>query len=72
MEPSSNFITGRSKAVLLLWTIFVIFCQTGSLKVTCLERADLLSLMCVLFSCVFATFPFGVLRQVLYLIVLYS
>ena len=34
------------------------------------ERADLLALLCVVFSCVsFVTFPYGVLGQVLYLIV---
>ena len=38
--------------------------------VTCWERADLLSLVCVVFSCVFVTFPYGVLDQVWYLIVL--
>ena len=31
---------------------------------------DLLSLLCVMISCVFVTFPYGVLVQVLYLIVL--
>ena len=41
-----------------------------SLVVTCLERADLLALLCVLFSqCVFVTFPYGVLGLVWYLIV---
>ena len=40
-----------------------------SLVVTCWERADLLALLCVMFSCVFVTFPYGVLGQVWYLIV---
>ena len=40
-----------------------------SLVVTCWERAGLLALLCVMFSCVFVTFPCGVLRQVRYLIV---
>ena len=40
-----------------------------SLVVTCLERNDLLALFCVMFSCAFVTFPYGVLSQVLYLIV---
>ena len=38
-----------------------------SLVVTCWERADLLALLSVIFSCVFYTFPFGVLGQVCYL-----
>ena len=42
-----------------------------SLVVTCWERADLLALSCVMFSCVIVTFPisYGVLGQVWYLIV---
>ena len=40
-----------------------------SLVVTCWERADLLALLYVMFSCVFVTFPYGVLGQVCYLIV---
>ena len=32
-----------------------------SLVVTCGERADLLAILCVMFSCVFVTFPCGVL-----------
>ena len=37
--------------------------------VICWEKADLLALLCVMFSCVFVTFPYGVLGQVWYLIV---
>ena len=40
-----------------------------SLVVTCWEKTDLLALVYVMFSCVFATFPYGVLGQVWYLIV---
>ena len=40
------------------------------LVVTCLERAGLLALLYVMFSCVLVTFPCGVLCQVWYLIVL--
>ena len=43
-----------------------------SLVVTCWERAGLLTLLCVMVSCVFVTFPCGVLGQVWYLIVLIS
>ena len=38
--------------------------------VTCWERANLLALLYVMFSCVFITFPCGFLGQVWYLIVL--
>ena len=41
-----------------------------SLVITCWERVDLLALLCVMFSCVFVTIPYGVLGQVWYLIVL--
>ena len=41
-----------------------------SLMVTCLERANLLVLLYVMFSCVFVTFSYGVLGQEWYLIVL--
>ena len=73
-KPSSNFLSDHSKAVLLLW-IFLLFvfrvclCYTflsvscGPV-VTCLEIYDLLALLCVMFTCVFITFPNGVLGQV--------
>ena len=41
-----------------------------SLVITGWERAGLLALLCVVFSCVFVTFLYGVLGQVWYLIVL--
>ena len=37
--------------------------------VTCLEMADLLALLCVVFLCAFIPFPYGVPDQVWYLIV---
>ena len=40
-----------------------------SLVITSWERADLLALLCVMFSCVLVTFPYGVLGQMWYLIV---
>ena len=40
-----------------------------SLVITCLERADLLALLYVMFSCGFVTFPYDVLCQVWYLVV---
>ena len=36
---------------------------------TCWENADLWDLVCVMFSCVFVTLPYGILGQVWYLIV---
>ena len=53
--PSSNFLTGRSKAVLLFWILFVLcLCHTAvsvpcSRVVTGWERADLLAPMYVKF-----------------------
>ena len=41
-----------------------------NLVVTCWERANLLALLYMMFSCVFVTFPCGVLGQVWYFIVL--
>ena len=41
-------------------TVFTFPC---SLVVTCWERADLLALLCVMFPCVFVTFPYGVLGR---------
>ena len=40
-----------------------------SLVVICWERADLLALLYVMFSCAFVTFPYDVLGQLWYLIV---
>ena len=40
-----------------------------SLVVTCWEKVNLLALLYVMFSCVFVTFPNGVLGQVWHLIV---
>ena len=45
--------------------VFVIFLSAHySLVVTCLERADLVARLYLKFSCVFVTFPCGVLGQV--------
>ena len=52
-KPSSKSIfTDRSKAVLLLWIVFVGYVfhvVLSSLVVTCWERADLLVVVCVFF-----------------------
>ena len=79
-KPSSNFLTDRFKAVLLLWILllFVLLCLclchtvlsvSCSIGVACWERADLLALLYVMFSLCFVIFPYGVLGQVWYLIV---
>ena len=52
----------------LCYAILSVLC---SLVITCWERADLLFLLCVVFSCVYVTFPYGVLGQ-LYRLPLYS
>ena len=50
--------------------MFVLFVPCG-LVITCWERADLLALLRVMFSCVFVTFPYGDLGQVWYLFYLF-
>ena len=52
--------------ICLYYTVLPVPC---SLVITCWERVDLLALLCVIFPCVFATFPYGVSGQVWYLIV---
>ena len=70
-------LTDRSKAVLLLWIICVIyvFCLScfhvcSLLPCTCWEKADLLAQrLFVTFNCTFVTFTCGILGQVWNLIV---
>ena len=50
----------------MLFVLRVCLCHTVlsvpcSLVLTCLERSDLLAFLCVVFSCGFVTFQFGVL-----------
>ena len=59
---------------LLLFTFHVYLCYAALsfpciLVITCWERADLLALLCVMFSCVCVHFPYGVSAKVWYLIV---
>ena len=76
-DCNAHFLQACSKAVLLLWIFFFVICASCPTVVsvpcgpvvTCWERADLLALLYEIFSCVFATFPYGVLCQVWYLIV---
>ena len=53
--------------------VFHVYCAIlsapCSLVVTCWERIEHLALLYVMFSCYFVTFPYGVLGQVLCLIV---
>ena len=72
-KPSIIIFTVLSKAVFLLWIVFVLFvCFVAvlsvpcSLVITCWERACLLALLCIVFSCVSVTPPFGVSGQVCY------
>ena len=71
--------TVRSKVVLLLWIIYVIYVLWLSCFRVCLllpchgspegkGPTDLLALVCDVY-CDFVTFPFGILGQVWYLIV---
>ena len=56
LSPPVKYFTDRSKAILLLWIFYVLFCLVFvmplcasvymCLVVTCLERADLLALVC--------------------------
>ena len=77
LSPRAKSFTDRSKAVLLLWIILLFMfrvCRAVlsvhcSLVVTCCERAGLLTLLYVTFSCDFVTFRCGVLGQMWYLIV---
>ena len=68
------FFTDRSKVVLLLWSFFAFLCFVfvfviqSCLFLATLPSADLLASLCVMFCCVFVTFPYGVLGQVWYLI----
>ena len=75
-KPSSNFLSDRSKVMLLLWILFsfvfrVCLCHTVFvlLAVTCWKLTDFLDLLCVMFFLCFVTFPFGVLGQMWHLIV---
>ena len=52
-----------------LFLCYAVLSIPCSFVIRCLERADLLALLCVMFSCVFVTFPYGVPCQVWYLTV---
>ena len=44
-------------------------CRLSYFVTTCWERAELLSLLCVMFSSVFVNFPYGVSGQVWYFLI---
>ena len=74
-EPSNYLFDNRSKMVLLLGIMFrICLCYAVlsvpcNLVITCWKKAGFLVLFCVMFSCVFVTFLYGVMGQVWYLIV---
>ena len=63
--PMWYFFRGYFFMCICLWHI--VLSVSCSLVVTCWERAVFLALLYVAFCCVFVTFPYGVLDQVLYL-----
>ena len=76
-NPSSDLFADRSKGCVVCRSFFVmvhvcydVLSPICSVVVTSLERTDILVLLCVIFSCVFVTFLYGVSGQVCYLIVL--
>ena len=68
VNRSRNVLTGRSKGVFLLWNFFVYFTVAS---VTCVSFLHM-ALLYVMLYCAFVILPYGVLRQVWYLIVLIS
>ena len=75
--PVKMIFTDRSRAVLPLWILcyfmfrvcHAVLSVHCSRVVTCWQRANLLAITYVMFSCVHVTFPCGVLCQVWYLII---
>ena len=81
LDPhKGNFLTDHSKAVLLLWILFVVCVSCLSVILSCMFFAAFWSpagkglafwfsyILCFFF-CVFVAFPYGVLGWVWYLIV---
>ena len=76
-KPSSNFLTNHSKEVLLLWILllFVFRVCLSYLLVSSLQPCGHLlglALVYVMFSCVFVTFPYGVLGNWLYQFLIFA
>ena len=69
-KPSNNFITDRAFLwILLLFGFQTVLSLPCIIVVTYWERTGLLDLLYMMFSCVFVTFPYGVLGQLWYFIV---
>ena len=72
-KPSVNIFTDRSKAVLLLCYLCLVFVMLSRLFITALwspaGKGLTFWLSFVMFNCVFVTFPCGILGQVWCLIV---
>ena len=66
--PKRSFLCGSFLLFMfpVCHSVLNVYC---SLVATCWEGANLLAVLYVMFSCVFVTFPCGVLGQVWYLIV---
>ena len=66
-----TFVNLYSGSVLFVFRVFLchIVLSVPCSLVVCWERTDLLVLLCVMFSCDFVTFLYGVLGQVWYLVV---
>ena len=73
-RPSRDLFAYHSKVVYLLWALslfmvhvclcYAVVSVPCSLPITCLYLADLLALLCVVFSYVFVTVPYGVQNRV--------
>ena len=68
----SNPFQGGASFVGLLLFLSLSHCLNCSLQPCChlLGKVDFLALLCVMLSCVFVSFPYGVLDQMWYLTVL--
>ena len=64
-----NYFFGGSILLFMIGVCHADLSAHCSLVVICWEMADLLALLCVVFSCVFVTFPCGAMGQVWYLII---
>ena len=61
--PRRSFFCG-SFLSFMFHLCYVVLSVPCGLAITCWECADLLALLCVVFSCVFVTLPYGVLGEI--------
>ena len=71
---ASDFLEGSAFFRYFCYLFHVYLCYDVlsvpcSFVITCWKKGDHLALLCVVFSCVFVTFPYGILGQEWYLIV---